>query len=72
MKKLKFKFIPHFLTRMQFVISIEEHRNSEKYMILFEIDPSGFHNVYGVIPPEYGIELNSHNTDMIIDGVDIL
>jgi|WetSurMetagenome_2_1015567.scaffolds.fasta_scaffold137872_3 hypothetical protein len=69
---MKFKFIPKYLGWVQFVVSIEEQFDREKYMTLFEINRDGFHNVYGVIPSKYGIDIDPNNTDMIIDGVDVL
>lgn len=69
---MKFKLVPKFLSQIQFVISISEQKDREKYIVLFEMCKNGFHNVYGIVPPQYGVELNLHNTNIIIDGVDEL
>jgi|GEM_PF-7074569 hypothetical protein len=69
---MNFKLIPKLLGWIQFVILVYEHGSSQSYMILFEITNNGFHNVYGIIPPKYGVELCEKTTDIIIDGVDEL
>jgi|WetSurSiteA1Bulk_404760.scaffolds.fasta_scaffold69017_5 hypothetical protein len=70
---MKFKLIPHYIaSSVQFVISISEQNTSESYIVLFEMCKSGFSNVYGTVPPKYGVDLNPNNTHIIIDGVDDL